>query len=161
MTSEFAANVLVVGAWAVLIAHLVVLSWVDYREHRLPNRWVASAGICGLAMLSAAAFLGGDFDALVRGVFAGLAASAVLLMANALGGLGMGDVKLAAVLGLYLGWLSWAAAFTGLWLAFAFAAVTVLVRAVRNRGAWRRAVPFGPYLSAGTLAVGGFIAIGF
>lgn len=161
MTSEFAANALVVAAWMVLIAHLSVLSWVDYREHRLPNRWVASAGICGLAMLTSAAFLGGDFDALGRGVLAACAASAVLLMANAFGGLGMGDVKLAAVIGLYLGWLSLAAAFTGLWLAFALAAVTVLVRAIRNHREWRKAVAFGPYLSVGTVAVGVLIAIGF
>lgn len=143
------------------MAHLIVLSWIDYREHRLPNRWVASAAICGITMLTAAAYLGGEFEALWRGVLAAFASSAVLLMANAFGGLGMGDVKLAAVLGFYLGWISWPAAFTGLWLAFAFAAAAVLVRVVRNRGAWRRAVPFGPYLSAGTLTVGAFIAIGF
>lgn len=149
------------AAWLVLIFHLVILSWVDYRDHRLPNRWVASAGVCGISILTAAAFVGEDFPSLGRGVLAGCTASAVLLIANALGGLGMGDVKLAAVLGLYLGWLSWTAVFIGLWLAFAFAAVAVLVRAARQRNAWRRAVPFGPYLSAGTLAVGGFIAIGF
>lgn len=161
MTSEFAANVLVVAAWVVLIVHLCVLSFIDYREHRLPNRWVASAGICGITMLTAAAYLGHDFEMLGRGVLAGFAASAVLLMANAFGGLGMGDVKLAAVLGLYLGWFSWTATFAGVWLAFALAAITVLVRAVRNHREWRKAVAFGPYLSAGTMAVGAFIAIGF
>ncbi|MFM1918240.1 MAG: hypothetical protein RJB01_1755 [Actinomycetota bacterium] len=161
MTSEFAAHALVLAAWLVLAVHLAVLSWIDFRQHRLPNRWVASAGIFGITMLTAAAYLSGDFHPLGRAVLAGFMGSAVMLLANALGGLGMGDVKLAAVLGLYLGWLSWTAAFAGLWLAFAFAAATVLVKALGSRDSWRRAIPFGPFLSAGTLVVGTFLAIGF
>mgnify|MGYP006193708693 FL=1 len=73
-------------------------------------------------------------------------------------GLGMGDVKLAPALGLYLGYLGWNAVLVGIIAGFvlgALAALVVLVRDAAARkplaGALRTALPFGPFLLAGTL----------
>ena len=65
--------------------------------------------------------------------------------------MGFGDVKLAFLLGLALGWLSVAEAVLGFMLGFALGAVigVVLIAAgVRTR---KEPVPFGPFLAAGTL----------
>jgi leader peptidase (prepilin peptidase)/N-methyltransferase len=66
-------------------------------------------------------------------------------------GMGFGDVKLAGVLGLYLGWLGWAEVVTGGFLGFLFGGVGgVLLIAVRRAGR-KSMIPFGPYMLAGAL----------
>jgi leader peptidase (prepilin peptidase) / N-methyltransferase len=69
-------------------------------------------------------------------------------------GMGLGDVALAPVLGLALGWLGWGASLVGLAMGFAIGAVVgvVLIAAGRRRGA---RVPHGPFLLSGA-AVGLF-----
>ncbi|HEV2796706.1 MAG TPA: prepilin peptidase, partial [Nocardioides sp.] len=68
-------------------------------------------------------------------------------------GMGFGDVRLAAPVGLVLGWLGWGALAIGLWtsfLAFALPAlVVVLVR--RDRTLLKRSFPFGPFMVFGAL----------
>jgi leader peptidase (prepilin peptidase)/N-methyltransferase len=73
-------------------------------------------------------------------------------------GLGMGDVKLAPALGLYLGYLGWSALVVGVAAGFvlgALAALGLLAREAFARrplaGALRKALPFGPFLLLGTL----------
>jgi leader peptidase (prepilin peptidase) / N-methyltransferase len=65
-------------------------------------------------------------------------------------GMGGGDVKLAPLLGLYLGWLGWSSvavgAFAGFFLGGLVAAVLMLVKAA-GRGS---RIPFGPYMLAGS-----------
>jgi leader peptidase (prepilin peptidase)/N-methyltransferase len=65
--------------------------------------------------------------------------------------MGFGDVKLAGILGLYLGWLGWAELVTGGFLGFLFGGVVggglVLVR----RAGRKSMLPFGPFMLAGAL----------
>src|SRR5262249_59487883 len=67
--------------------------------------------------------------------------------------MGFGDVKLAFVLGLALGWLGWGELVLGLFCGFLAGALvgTVLI-AVRRRGR-KDHLPFGPFLAFGTLVV--------
>ena len=90
-------------------------------------------------------------DALIRALLAALvlfAAYLVLRMLSA-GGVGGGDVKLAAVIGLHLGWLGWGSVLVGTLAGFVlggvFAAGMLLVR----RADRRSAIPFGPWMLAG------------
>ena len=65
--------------------------------------------------------------------------------------MGFGDVKLAFVLGLFLGYLGWGELVLGLFLGFLYGAVIgvgLIVTKLRTR---RDHVPFGPFLAAGTL----------
>jgi leader peptidase (prepilin peptidase)/N-methyltransferase len=65
------------------------------------------------------------------------------------GGMGGGDVKLAGVIGLYLGWLGWGALAVGALAAFLLGGVFgVLLLALRRAGR-RSAIPFGPWMLAG------------
>jgi leader peptidase (prepilin peptidase) / N-methyltransferase len=102
------------------------------------------------------AALEGDLDALVR---AGLGAAAVFAFFFALwwiypAGMGYGDVRLSAVLGLALGYLGWPELLVGVYGAFLVFSVSGLLVAVvrRERERLRSAYPFGPFLLAGALA---------
>jgi leader peptidase (prepilin peptidase)/N-methyltransferase len=115
----------------------------DVLEHRLPNRLVATAGAAGIAgvTLSWLATASVPLVPLLAGVLCG----ALLLVLALLGGMGMGDAKLAAALGL----ASPTATVALLWPTLAFllggmASVAVMIR--RGRHAH---IPFGPFLLAG------------
>ncbi len=67
-------------------------------------------------------------------------------------GLGLGDVKLAAALGLYLGWLGWSYPVVGTVAAFLVGGVVSLALLASGRAGRRTAVPFGPPMLLGALA---------
>ncbi len=66
-------------------------------------------------------------------------------------GMGLGDVKLAFVLGLYLGWLGWGEVFLGLFLGFLLGALIGVLLIATHLRSRKDHVPFGPFLAAGTL----------
>ena len=132
---------------ALLAAVLVVLSAVDLRRRVIPNRIVLpAAGLVFLGQVAVAP------DRTLEWAGAGLAAGLLFLLA-ALAyppGLGMGDVKLALLLGLGLGRDVVDGLLVGL-LAAALLGAVLLLR--DGRQARKTALPFAPFLSAGALAV--------
>ena len=126
---------------------LVVLSVIDVESHRLPNNIVLpSAAILLAARLASApehwhAWLGAGL-----GAFAFFLVFALMYPA----GLGMGDVKLALLLGFGLGGAVLPALVVGT-LAGGAAGIVLLVR--NGTDARRRAIPFGPFLAFGAIAV--------
>jgi leader peptidase (prepilin peptidase) / N-methyltransferase len=67
-------------------------------------------------------------------------------------GMGFGDVRLAGVIGVYLGWLGYRVVFLGFFLAFLLASVVgigLMVARVRGR---KDAVPFAPFMALGGMA---------
>jgi leader peptidase (prepilin peptidase) / N-methyltransferase len=126
---------------------LVVLSVIDFDSHRLPNLIVLpSASLVLVARLASApehwkAWIGAGF-----GAFACLLVLALVYPA----GLGMGDVKLALLLGAALGGAVLPALFVGT-LAAGVAGLVVLAR--NGLGARRRALPFGPFLAFGAITI--------
>jgi leader peptidase (prepilin peptidase)/N-methyltransferase len=69
-------------------------------------------------------------------------------------GMGLGDVKLAGVLGLYLGWLGWGVLAVGAFLGFLLGALGGVLLMLSRRGGRKSKVPFGPYMVAGaTLSI--------
>ena len=143
----------------------VVLGAVDLAVHRLPDRVTyPAAAVCTAALTADAAVLG-SWGALLRALAAAGAAFAVaaLLAALAPEGLGFGDVKLLALLGLVLGWLSWGVLLAGIFLGLLTGAVVSIVLLVSGTAGWRTAVPFGPPLLTGAvlaLVVAGPAALG-
>ncbi|MGY1653653.1 prepilin peptidase [Geodermatophilus sp. SYSU D01119] len=140
-------------AWLWFVAAGVLLSVIDLREQLLPNRVLLPAVAGALVLLTVAAAAGDRWDDLLRAVLAGAAALGVALaMAMAAPGLGMGDVKLAGLLGLLLGWLGWGVVLAGFFLGFLAQAVLGLALMAAGRAGRRTELPFGPALAAGALA---------
>jgi leader peptidase (prepilin peptidase)/N-methyltransferase len=145
-------------AFLLLAAVAVPLALIDLKVLRLPDPLVGFAFAGGVLLLSAAALITGDAGAILR-AFAAAAVCGVVYALPALlprTGLGFGDVKLAAVLGLYLGWLGWFAVVAGLVLTPLVNLPLVIGLLVSGRAGRRTAMPYGPaMLVAGVLSVVG------
>jgi leader peptidase (prepilin peptidase)/N-methyltransferase len=145
-------------AFLFLAGVAVLLTVIDLRHRLLPNRVVLPSIGVGAALLALAAAVEGEWPALLR---AGLAAVVLyvayfVLLLISPRGMGMGDVKLAALLGLYLGWLGWDAVALGAAAGFVVqAAVALLLLALRRVGR-RTELPFGPAMLLGAAVVIGW-----
>lgn len=144
------AGWLVVPAWVYLVGAAVVV-WIDFDVQRVPDRVVVVWAPCLVGAVGVAAV--GEQDWAVLGD-AGLGAAvlgALFLVLAVLGSMGFGDVKLAAVTGLALGPLGYAAVTTGVvvgFLAAGAAGVVLLLRGVSRE----THVAFGPAIVAGAAA---------
>jgi leader peptidase (prepilin peptidase)/N-methyltransferase len=143
----------------------VVLAVADVRTHRLPDAVVLPAYPVLAGLLAAASACSGDWAALVRGgVGLAVVGSGYLLLATAVpGGLGLGDVKLAGVLGLVLAHRGWTALVVGSLGAFVVGGVIAAVLVATGRAARSTAIPFGPSMLAAAwvgLAVDGPLGAG-
>jgi leader peptidase (prepilin peptidase)/N-methyltransferase len=132
----------------------VALALIDIDVKRLPNAIVLPSYPVAGVLLGVAALVEGEVSALLR---AGLGAAALfgfyfLLAFIYPAGMGFGDVKLAGVLGLYLGWLGWAEVVTGGFLGFLFGGVVGVLLMALNRAGRKSQIPFGPYMLLGALA---------
>lgn len=129
---------------------------IDLHTHRLPTPLVRAAGACGLGTLTVAATATGAWGDLGRAILGGLTVGAAFFAKwwFTRGGTGMGDVRLAAVLGTYAGWLGWSEVLAWVLLAYLLALPVALARLARRR---HDPLPFGPALVAGwylTVALG-------
>lgn len=140
-------------AYLYLAAVGVALAAIDLDTKRLPNVIVLPSYPVAAALFLLPALLEGQWDNYVRAI-AGAAALCGVYFLLALihpAGMGFGDVKLAGVLGAYLGWLGWAALVVGGFLGFALGAVVGVAMMVAGRAGRRTALPFGPFMLLGTL----------
>jgi leader peptidase (prepilin peptidase)/N-methyltransferase len=149
-------------AFLLLAVAAVLLTGVDLQHRLLPNRVVLPALAGGAVLLLLPALADGAWDQLLRAAL-GAAALFAAYLALALvspGGLGMGDVKLAALLGLYLGWLGWAAVVLGALAGFVVQAAVALALLATRRIGLRGELPFGPAMLAGAaLVIGGTVLL--
>jgi leader peptidase (prepilin peptidase)/N-methyltransferase len=138
-------------AFLLLAAAGVLLAVIDLEHRLLPNRIIGPATAAAVALLGVAAAVGGQGPDLLRAVTgAALLFGAYLVMALiAPSGLGMGDVKLAGLLGLYLGWLGWGAVVVGAVAGFVVQALLALLLLATRRIGLRGELPFGPAMLAG------------
>jgi len=138
-------------AFLLLAVVAVLLAVVDLQHQLLPDRVVLPALAAGAALLLGAAAAEGSWGALGRAAL-GAAAMFLAFLVMALAspsGLGMGDVKLAALLGLHLGWVSWSAVLVGALGAFVVQALVALGLLASRRVRRDSAVPFGPAMLVG------------
>lgn len=139
-------------AYLVLCLAGTTLGAIDVRTLRLPDAVLLPTGVAVLLLLGLAALDDGG-AAFVRALAVG-AVGFLLFLALALvnpAGLGFGDVKLAAVLGLAVGHLGWGVALTALLLSFVSVAVTGLTLLALRRVTRSSALPFGPFMLVGAL----------
>jgi len=133
----------------------VALAAIDIRVQRLPDRLTLPAYPVLIALLAIAALARHDPAALGRALLGGLAlAGGYLLLGLARPGqLGGGDIKLAGLAGLALGWLSWWAVLAGATVGFLLGGLASVVLLTARRVTLRGSISFGPYLLAGALLV--------
>lgn len=131
----------------------VALALIDLDVKRLPNAIVLPSYGVAAVLLGVAAVFGSDWSSYLR---AGLGMAALFGFYFVLAlvypaGMGFGDVKLAGVLGAYLGWLGWAEVVTGAFLGFLFGGVVGLALMAVRRAGRKSQIPFGPFMLAGAL----------
>ncbi len=112
-----------IPAFAYLVAIAVSLSLIDIDVHRLPDAIVLPSYGAALALLALASWNPGgasDWPALGRAAIGAVAMFSVYFVMVLVypAGMGFGDVKLAGVLGLFLGWTGWGALIVGWFAAF-------------------------------------------
>jgi leader peptidase (prepilin peptidase)/N-methyltransferase len=146
-----------IGTVILLIAFLyfagisVALAGIDLDTHKLPNSIVLPAYAVVAVLLAAASIVLGDYGALLRaGIGAVVLFAAYLVMALVYpGGMGFGDVKLAGVIGMLLGYLGWGALVVGGFSAFLLGGVFGIALLVARRANRKSGIPFGPWMLAG------------
>ncbi|MEP6479034.1 MAG: A24 family peptidase [Rhodoglobus sp.] len=124
------------------VTPLLVLT--DLREHRLPNRLVLP-GYAAAALGLAGAWALGALP--VVALISGITYFAFLLVFAIAGGMGMGDVKLAGVLGLAAGLIGSTTAILSPALAFLAGGLVAVVLLVSGRRGTH--LPFGPFMLGG------------
>lgn len=143
------------AAWFAALAWFagasVALAAIDLDTHRLPNAIVYPTILMSLGTALIAAGVTLDPALAVRAVGGALALSGgYLLLALAWkGGMGLGDVKLAAAIGALLGWVGWGALAVGAFAAFLVGGLVAIVLMLARRVDRRGGIPFGPWMLVG------------
>ena len=140
-------------AYLYLAAIAVALALIDLEHSRLPNAIVLPSYLVALGLLTLASWGAGDWSALLRAVLGGAVLYVIyfLLVIIYPRGMGFGDVKLAGVLGLYLGWLGWWPVVIGAFSAFLIGGLVSIVLLILKRASIGSGIPFGPYMLLGAL----------
>jgi leader peptidase (prepilin peptidase) / N-methyltransferase len=149
------------AGWAVLPAYLylgvvgVALASIDLDVHRLPDVLVLPSAPAVLALLAVASGSLGQWWPLARSALAALLLFAgyflLMVLSPGGGGLGFGDVKLALVLGLLLGWVGWGPVVVSVAAAFVLGGLASVVLLALRRVSRQSSIAFGPAMIAGAL----------
>ena len=141
----------VVLAFMALVCGLLVT--IDLAVHRLPNALVAPAYPVVVGAWAVQAVLDDSYADLGRALLAGLALAGGYLVLALISpsGLGMGDVKLAGLLGIVLGWYGWEQVLAGTIAAFVLGGLAAVVLLVTARADRRTHLAFGPWMTAGAV----------
>lgn len=141
--------------WLTLVPFGILLAVVDWHTKKLPRRVVLPMTAYALVVIAVVELAAGDSGTLVRAVVGMLVARSViwLLWFIRSAGMGFGDVRLTALLGLLLAQVGVGEAVVGLYSAFLLFGIPGVLLAIvrRDRQVLRTAYPFGPFLLAGAL----------
>jgi leader peptidase (prepilin peptidase)/N-methyltransferase len=130
----------------------VALAVIDWHTRLLPTKLIAPSYLVVGALVLVATVPSGDLDGLVRSALGWLAAGGTFFALWFVypKGMGYGDVRLAGLLGIALGYLGWAELLVGVYAGFVLGGVGGLLLAAL-RLVDRRSYPFGPFMLVGAL----------
>lgn len=142
---------IVLAAYLYFASVSIALALIDLDVHRLPNAIVLPSYLVASALFVAAAAVGGGWLALLRAAIGMAVLYAFyfvvrLIRPDAMGG---GDVKLAGLVGIYLGWIGWGALAVGAFAAFFFGGIVGIGLILARRAGRKTAIPFGPFILIG------------
>ena len=141
------------AAYCILGAVLVAQSWIDLHTQRLPREITYAGMVLGGVALTVAAIVIEEPERIwmmALGALSALSAMWLIYIVSR-GGMGKGDVRLAPLLGMYLGWLNPGIVLPGLFFGFIAGAVVGVAMMAAKRAGRRTAVPFGPFMALGTV----------
>ncbi|MFI8594783.1 prepilin peptidase [Microbacterium sp. NPDC078428] len=140
-----------VAAFLWFAAAGIALALVDLDTLRLPRSIVIPTFAVAAALFAVACVLGVPWAIFGRAAIGAAALYAFYFLLRWIrpDGMGGGDVTLAAVVGLYLGWLGWGALVVGAFAAFLLGGVYGVILLLTRRAGRRQAIPFGPWMLAG------------
>ncbi|MGF1664850.1 MAG: prepilin peptidase [Acidimicrobiia bacterium] len=156
--ATFAAAGHVAGGGLLLPAHLLlaalttVLVVTDLDAKLIPNRLLYPGTAIGAVLLAVGALSVDRPVDLGRGAISGVGYFGLLLLVAIItrGGFGMGDVKLAVVLGLFMGFWGWSVLASGLFYTGLYGGIPALVMIVTGRAGRGDELPYGPAMVLGT-----------
>lgn len=148
---SLAAGVVVLASFLFLAAISIALALIDLDTHRLPNALTYPSAIVLTVMLAGASIVEGDWAPFGRALLgAAVLGLGYLVLAVAVpNGMGLGDVKLAVVLGLPLAYLGWGPLAVGAFGAFLVGGSVAVVLLLVGRTTLRGGIPFGPSMLTG------------
>jgi len=138
-------------AFLYLAAVSIALALIDLDTHTLPNAIVLPSYFIGVSLLMISGISSGEYGALERALV-GMAVLWLIYFGMAMAypaGMGFGDVKLAGILGLFLGYLGWGALFTGAFAAFLLGGLVGIGLLLSGKANRKSGIPFGPWMLAG------------
>jgi leader peptidase (prepilin peptidase)/N-methyltransferase len=128
---------------------LVAISLIDLRYRKIPNRLVYPALAASALLVGVADLAGGGLDASEAAVgFLAYGLGMLVIALIAPRGMGMGDVKLGALIGLVLGSLGLEYVAVAAGAAVLLGGVGAIVALLGGAGR-KTAIPFGPFMAAG------------
>ncbi|RIK10177.1 MAG: prepilin peptidase [Acidobacteria bacterium] len=132
---------------------LVTITVTDLEHKRIPSRIVWWSLVLCLPLLAIAAVMEGRPGSVGVSLLGAVGFSGGLRLIHEVNPkwMGFGDVRLALLIGMVLGFSGAAVLLTGVLLSFAYGTVLGLFLIVIGRGEFGKAIPFGPYLALGSL----------
>ena len=140
-------------AYGLMIAMCIEQSIIDYTTHRLPRGVTFRAAIIGGPLLALAA-INHDDNGRIGVMFASFIVTLVLfalLAALSKGGIGGGDVRLAPVLAMFIGWLGASHVYIGLGSGFILGGIATAGMLITRRASASTRIAFGPFLCIGAV----------
>ncbi|HEX7834048.1 MAG TPA: prepilin peptidase [Pseudolysinimonas sp.] len=147
---ELASEISVLVLFLYFAAISLALAVIDVEKRRLPNAIVLPAYIVSAVLLTVAAALTDAWPALLTALLGGVIVGGVYLTLALVrpDAMGLGDVKLAGVIGILLGWVGWDALAVGAIAAFLLGGIVGVAMLVGGRGR-KASLAFGPWMLAG------------
>lgn len=144
---------LALPAFLYLTAVGVALGAIDVDTKRLPDVLTLPSYLVGGVLLLLPAVADHSWASYLRAWLGAVALLGFYFLLVLLypRGMGLGDVKLAGVLGLYLGWLGWGVLVVGGFLGFLLGGVLGVAMMVVGRAGRKSKIPFGPFMLVGAL----------
>lgn len=141
------------AAYCVLFAGLVAVSIADIRVGLVPRKLLYPTLVLMVIALVAASAVSGEYHRLVQAAVGGAAAFAVFfaIWFVAPRSMGMGDVRLAGVIGVGLGWIGYRQLYLGFLVGLIVGVIIGVVKMLVQGSGRKTALPFGPALAVGAV----------
>lgn len=165
-TSTQSAGLWLAPAYLYFAAVSVALALIDLDTGKLPNRIVLPSLLVAPVLLAMESFVSGDWWPLLWAIVGGVALFTFyfILVLIYPKGMGFGDVKLAALVGIMLGYLGWGSLIVGAFAAFLLGGVLSIVLLSLGKATRKTGIPFGPWMLLGAwvgIVFGNEISIGY